>query len=136
MKDWIIPALGTYFSWGLFTFFPKVTVKYMGASSAMVYQGIGGFLVAAVVLYRLGFRPETHPTGTALALVTGMIGIVGSLFYLWAVSKGPVSLVVTFTALYPLLTIVLAAALLGEPITPRQGLGILLGLSAIVLIAT
>lgn len=136
MQEWILPALGAFLSWSFCSFVPKVTTKYISPRSAMVYQGIGGLLVTIVVLYALKFRPDAHPRGVALALTTGVIGIFGALCFLWAVNKGPVALVVTFTALSPVLTIFLAMALLNEPVTPRQGLGILLGLGAMALVAT
>ncbi len=48
----------------------------------------------------------------------------------------PVALIVTFTALYPILSIVLAWLILGETISLCQGVGIVFGLIAMVLIAT
>lgn len=61
---------------------------------------------------------------------------LGNLCFLAAVSKGPLSLIAPLTALYPALAIVLSIVILNEPIAPRQGLGILLSLAAIVLIST
>jgi len=127
MKEWVFPALGTFIFWGLWGFIPKITTKYISPKSAIVY---------IMVLYSLNFRPEINPKGFAMAITTGVFGFLGALCYLLAVSKGPVSLVVTLTALYPGLSILLAVIILNEPITLKQGVGILLALGAMLLIAT
>jgi transporter family protein len=57
------------------------------------------------------------------------------LAYLFAVSRGPVTIISTVTALYPILAVLLAYLFLNEPISVKQGLGILLGPVAIVLIS-
>ena len=136
MKEWVFPALGTFIFWGFWGFIPKLTTKYISPKSAIVYEVVGGFLVAIMVLYSLNFRPEMNPKGFALAITTGVFGFLGALCYLLAVSKGPVSLVVTLTALYPVLSILLAVIILNEPITLKQGVGILLALGAMLLIVT
>lgn len=136
MKEWIFPALGTFIFWGFWGFIPKLTTKYISPKSAIIYEVLGGSLVAIIVLYSLNFKPEMNPKGFALAITTGLFGFLGALCYLLAVSKGPVSLVVTLTALYPVLSILLAVIILNEPITLKQGVGILLALGAMLLIAT
>ena len=75
----------------------------------------------------------SQPAGT-LALATGVLGLLGALSFLFAVARGPVGLVTVLSALYPVLTVVLAAIFLGETITLRQGCGMALGLLAMVLI--
>ena len=70
-----------------------------------------------------------------MAIITGVFANLGALCYLVAVSKGPVTLVSTFTALYPALAVLLGVALLNESVTARQGFGILLALVAMMLVA-
>jgi transporter family protein len=136
MKEWIIPALGTFVCWALSVFIPKVFAEYLSPRSAFVYQGLGAISVSIFVLFSLSFRPDMHPKGVALAVITGVIGNLGMLCFLVAVSRGPVSLIASFTALYPALAILLAKVVLNEPIALRQGLGILLALGAMLLVAT
>lgn len=62
-------------------------------------------------------------------------GVGGALAYLYALQKGPVALIATVTALYPIFAIVLAALILQEPVSLRQGIGIALGLLAMVLVS-
>jgi transporter family protein len=53
-----------------------------------------------------------------------------------ASSKGKLITVVTLTALYPLVTMMLAYWLLNEAINYKQCLGIILAISAIVLLSS
>ncbi len=61
---------------------------------------------------------------------------MGGLFYIMAVGRGKVSVIVTMTALYPIITIILAAVFLKEPITIKQGCGMILAVLSIVLLAS
>ena len=67
---------------------------------------------------------------------TGIIGFAGSLCFLYAASRGPISLVAVLSALYPIIAIVLAVLFLNEAITIKQGLGIVLGIGAMILLTT
>ena len=93
-------------------------------------------LIAIIVLCSLKFKPDIHPKGVFLAITTGILGFAGALCFLYAASKGPISLIAVLSALYPLIAIVLAIIFLNETISIKQGLGILLGLVAMILIAT
>ena len=136
MKGWIVPALGTFVFWGLYAFLPKFYEEHLSPRSGIVYQGLGSLLLAMFVLFSLNSRPDVHPRGIVLAVITGVLGSLGALCYLVAVTRGPVSLIAAFAALSPVLTILLAKVILNDPITPRQGLGIVLAIGAMVLIAT
>lgn len=135
MHQWTIPAAATFICWGIWAFLPKLTTQYIDPKSAMIYEAAGGLVVALVVLLMLGLRPAADGRGILLAVLTGMLGILGALGYLFAVVRGPVTVIATVTALYPVLAIVLAYLFLNEPITLKQSLGICLGLVAIVLMS-
>jgi transporter family protein len=134
MRLWVLPAFGAFIVWGLWGFLPKITVRYISPKSALVYEILGGTLVAIVVLYTLNFRLDIHPKGMALGITTGILGFLGALFFLLAVAEGPLSLIAILTALSPVMSILLAILVLNEPITLKQGVGIILALAAILLI--
>jgi bacterial/archaeal transporter family protein len=134
MRLWVLPAFGAFVVWGLWGFLPKITVRYISPKSALVYEILGGMLVAIVVLYTLNFRPDIHPRGMALGIITGILGFLGALFFLLAVSEGPLSLIAILTALSPVISILLAILVLNEPITLKQSVGIIFALAAILLI--
>jgi transporter family protein len=108
----------------------------MAAQSIIMYEILGGMCVGLVCFYFTGLRPETHPRGILYAGLTGIAGLLGGLFYLLAVARGKVSVIVTMTALYPIITIGLAALLLKEPVTLKQGCGMVLAVISIILLAT
>ncbi len=135
MNNWILPAIVTVICWGIWGFVPKITTQYINPMSAVIFESIGVIIVGVVVLCLLGFQPEIHPKGVGLAILTGILGMIGALGFLFAVKSGKVSNVVMFTAMSPILTILLAYLLLKEPITLREGLGMLFAFAALFLIA-
>jgi transporter family protein len=136
MPTWVVPAVAAFVCWGLWAFLPKITTRYLSPGSAVVFEALGGTVVALAVLVVIGFRPETDVRGVALAMLTGVLGVLGALGYLYAVMRGPVTLISTVTALYPILTVMLAYGLLQEPVSLRQAVGIVLALIAISLLTT
>ena len=129
---WTILAMVTFGAWG---FFPKLAVSYITPQSALIYQVIGGLLVGIVGLALVNFKPETHPMGILYALLTGITGVLGTLFYYAAASRGQISIVVSLTALYPLITILLAIIFLQETLVLKQMIGLGFAVAAIVLLA-
>jgi len=108
----------------------------MTPQSIVIYEVLAGLIIGVVFLCLLGFKPEIHPAGILYAILTGVAGLMGGLFYLFAVAQGKVSVVVTLTALYPMITIALGAFLLKLPVTLKQGCGMVLAVLSIVLLAT
>ena len=136
MKEWILPTVGTFICWGLWSFIPKITTKYIDPRSAIVYEVIGGIVLSLIVLSVTNFRLETHPKGIALAGMAGLVGFVGALCFLFAVSRGPVSIIAPLSALYPILTVGLAIIFLNETVTIKQGVGIIFAVLGVVLVST
>ena len=131
MKTWILPASVTLICWGLWGFIPKITTRYISPMSAMIYETIGALIVGGVVLVLLDFRPDVHLKGICLGIATGIIGLTGALGFLFAVKSGKVSVVAMFCSLSPLITIALGCLILKEPLTLKEGLGILSAFAAI-----
>lgn len=136
MGSWFFPALFALICWGFWAFIPKLTVRYIDPKSAIVYEAIGVALVAVSVLGVLGLKPAVEGHGIALAIITGILGVLGSLGYFYAVLKGPVILISTLTALYPVLVIILANIILKEPVTLKQAMGVVMALLAILLMTS
>ena len=136
MKAWILPTAVTFVCWGLWSFLPKITTKYIDPKSAIVYEVIGGIVLSLFVLGFMNFRLETHPKGIALAGMAGLVGFVGALCFLYAVSKGPVSIIAPLSALYPIVSIVCAVLFLHETLTIKQCVGIVFALISVVLVST
>lgn len=136
MQQWIWPTVGTFIFWGFAAFIPKITMKYIDPNSAIVYEALGVVALSIIVLFFLKFRLNPQPIGAMLAIMTGMLGFVGALCFLVAVSRGPVSLIAPLSALYPIVSIVLALFFLGETISIKQMAGIGFAMIAIIMIAS
>ena len=133
MKEWLLPASMTMICWGIWGFIPKITTRYINPLSASVFEGLGSAVFALIVLFSLSFKPEIHPKGVSLAFITGLLGMLGALFYLFAMPRGKVSVIATIVALNPAITIALAYIFLKETITLKEGLGMVFACVAIVL---
>lgn len=135
MHSWYLPAFLAFVLWGLWALFPKITTSIIDPRSALFFQALGAFFVALVVLATLNFRPQLDARAVPLALLTGVLGMSGGIAYMYAISRGPAMLVSVLTALYPLLTVILAWAFMGETVSLRQWAGIVLALLAMALLA-
>jgi transporter family protein len=136
MKPWFVPALLALTMWGVWGFLPKLSTRVMSPVSVLIFEALGVFLVGAAALFFVGSNLEMVPKGMVLAVSTGIFGMLGALFYLIAITRGKISTIVTLTALYPLISIALAWMVLKEPIALKEGVGMVLALIAIVLLAT
>ena len=83
---------------------------------------------------RRGLRMPINLLG--IAIVGGVLDMLANLLYLLASREGPLTLVVTLSSLYPASTVLLARVVLHERLAPRQWVGVVLALAAIVLIVS
>ncbi|RDI45176.1 EamA family transporter [Aquicella lusitana] len=135
MTQWLPAALLALFSFGLWGLFTKLAIVYIDSKSALVFQTVGVLVVGLVTLGMLNFKPTTDMKGLSFGLLTGLAYGVGCLFYFIAADRGKIITVVTLTALYPLVTIVLSYLFLREAVNLKQCLGILFALVAIYLMS-
>ncbi len=134
---WLGFALAATVLYGLWGFFPRLASLYLPPRDALVYQTLGGLPIMALVLAWLRFRPAFHHPGALYAFLTGLAGAIGTLFFFAAIQHASSTTpVVMVTALYPLVVLVLALFILNEPLTLRQGIGALLALVALALLAS
>lgn len=136
MTPWItasLIALGNFGLWGLFT---KLAVNHIDAKSAFFYQTIGAAVVGLLGLYIIGLKPMVDTRGIIFGLLTGAAYSLGCLFFFFAASRGNIVTVVTLTALYPIVTIILSFLFFHDVITMRQSLGVILAVTAMYLFAS
>ena len=134
--NWLVPALLALIIYGFWGFFPKIAVNYISPQSALLYEVGGAILVGLVVLFLIDFAPDNHPKGILFAMLTGIAGMTGTFFFFVAAQKGKISVVVSLTAIYPLITIILATLFLKEPLTLKQICGMATAIAAILLLTT
>jgi transporter family protein len=121
--------------WGLWGFFPKVAAGHLDARSSSVYQTIGGIAVTLAILWSMGFKVATHGPSIFVLLLGGAAASLGGLLLMHLLKTETATIAVSVTALYPMVTVLLAVIFLGETVNLRQGVGILFSLIGLVLLA-
>src|SRR5690242_19065262 len=114
-ERWLPWCLAALISWGCWGLFPKLATNYISPRSAFMYEALGAAVAAAVAGVLMGSRPEINAKGMLFGMLTGIAALTGAWFYVNAAARGRVSVVVTLTALYPSITILLAFVVLREP---------------------
>ncbi|MFN7181107.1 MAG: EamA family transporter [Planctomycetota bacterium] len=135
MNNYFHLSLIAFLIWGLWGFFPKLATKYIDPKSALIYSILGSCIIGFIILLQGGFKIATNLKGIIFSVLTGIAGASGAIFFLKAISKGKASVVVTITALYPLVTILLSFTLLKESLTLKELLGIVFALVAMIFFA-
>ncbi|MFN3480193.1 MAG: EamA family transporter [Thermodesulfovibrionales bacterium] len=134
--EWLVFSLLTLILWGIWGFFSKIATIHSSASSVYLYGSVGALVVTLFSIFFLGFRFDVHPLGIMYGILGGISGGAGIILFYLAIREGKVSIVVTLTALYPLVTLLLSYIILKEQITLKQTIGIFFALIAMVLIST
>ncbi len=78
-RAWVLPVLLTIVFWGLWAFLPKLALRSIGPMSILVYEYIGGLVVAGGTLAYLGFRLDVEPRAIALSSLSGLFAFLGVL---------------------------------------------------------
>jgi transporter family protein len=135
MAVWLPYSLVALALWGVVGLLQKLGTNRVSAHSLFVWLTIGfGFLLPFFVS---GSRILSMPaTDIGFGLLVGLTNALGSWFLFAALEKGAkASVAIPLTALYPLITALLAVALLGERLAGRQWVGLALAIVAGVLLS-
>lgn len=136
MTQWLPMAILALLSFGCWGFFSKLALLYIDAKSALIFQTAGVLIIGVLMLGMMHFKPAADMKGLGFGILTGLAYGIGCFFYLVAADRGKLVTVVTLTALYPLITIVLSYFFLQETINLKQTFGIALALVAIILMSS
>jgi len=115
----------------------KLGTNYIDPKLGFLYQMLGAFLVSVFTALFLisNIFNLTNKLGFLYPFLAGLTGGIGTFFLLKAYEKGNLSIVTVLTALYPIVTILLAFLILKEKITLLQAIGLILSLIAIILLS-
>lgn len=136
MKTWYLYSLLTVLMWGVWGVFSKLASANSRPRQVLIFQSVGVLAFALVVLIIERFRIEWSVPGFSWSVAAGFFTFIGFLTFFAALEKGKASTVVTLSALYPVVTILLSVIFLREKISLREGAGIVLALIASVLLAS
>ncbi|MCI0422249.1 MAG: DMT family transporter [Acidobacteria bacterium] len=133
--QWLRPVGVVLVAWGVVGIFQKLATNRISAESTIVWQTLG-------FLFFLPFALPSQPHSSLLSgasaygLLAGTLTNLGSWFLFAALHcGGKASVVVPFTALYPLIVVLLAPLVLQESINLLQGGGVVLAVAAIILLS-
>lgn len=138
MPRWLAFSLLTILSWGAWGVVSKIASDGVDANTNQVLFTVG-LLPLMLVVMRSGRdhpRPQDR-VGIGWAFLTGILGGTGNIaFFRALVVGGNASIVVPVTALFPLVTVILAVAFLHERLGTLQKVGLVLAFAAIYLLST
>lgn len=137
MPRWLAFSLLTILCWGAWGAVSKVASDGVDANTNQIFFTLGLLPLMAFVVRSPKLRGGTQrATGIAWAFLTGVLGGTGNIaFFRALVVGGKASIVVPVTALFPLVTVILAVVFLRERLGRVQKVGLLLALVAIYLLS-
>jgi drug/metabolite transporter (DMT)-like permease len=134
MARWLFWTLLTILAWGIWAILYRLIAGGLSEAHSQVISTLG----VVPILIALWLMPDAPAAGNRgrgiwLAFGSGVLTCLGNIACYQALSHAKASIVVPMTALYPVVTIVLAAVLLKERFSVIQFVGIWLSLAAMVL---
>ncbi|MDQ3889959.1 MAG: DMT family transporter [Actinomycetota bacterium] len=136
-RDSVLLALVTALMFGLLFYFLARASSAGGALSALLGSRAGSFSLLA--LGSLALRPAvTHPSAPALAgtATAGVLAAAANGLFGLAAERGLLSIVSLLAALYPVTTVLLAQAVLGERFTLLPALGVAVTLTGVAIVVS
>jgi len=134
LKNWFLFALLTVVMWGIWGVFSKLASAHSKPRQVLLFQSVGVLAFALVVLLVENFKIEWSLPGFGWSFAAGFFTFIGFLTFFAALEQGKASTVVTLSALYPVVTILLSIVFLHEKISLKESAGIVFALMACVLL--
>jgi transporter family protein len=133
--NWFYLSLITLVLWGVWGFLVKLSLSFIDWKQYYIVSSLP--ILISLPLFYLYFKPTlTFQTrGDLYAILAGITVVISSILFFLALGREKTTLVITLTALYPLITITLAFLILKERISLLQGMGVILALISIVLLS-
>jgi bacterial/archaeal transporter family protein len=120
--------------WGGWALFSKLGSREIPPETMQFLFTIGTLPVCIALLFFRRFKLENSPKGIFYAVLNGILAGVGGLALFAAYhTNSNTSLVTTATALYPVITVLLAVIVLRERLRPVQALGLIFAVIAFVM---
>jgi drug/metabolite transporter (DMT)-like permease len=134
VKPWLLWSVLTILSWGVWAIIGKLIDPAISAAQSQALSTVGLLPILIPLARARPARGGLKMRGAVLALGAGILTCIGNAVYYHLLALGAkAATVVPLTAMYPLVTIVLAVLLLGERLNAWQLGGMALSLGAIYL---
>jgi transporter family protein len=136
LAPWFWFAVVVLVCWGIVGLLQKLSTNHLSAEWALIWLVVG-FLILQPWLYPGNVLLTYSSRSLLWALLSGVFNALGAWALLAALkSGGKASVVSPFTALYPLVVVLVAPLILHESINLLQGVGVVCALAAVVLLST
>jgi uncharacterized membrane protein len=131
-STWMLYCLLTLLFFGMSCITQKFTTHYLSDELSTIFFTIG-FVPLAIVIWVLGSPPwNLSAKDSILGIAVGLLMAIGTLALFAALRRGKASIVTPLTALYPLITVVLAVVFLNEHLNVTKVTAIAVALIAAV----
>jgi len=132
----ILLSILVIFLWGLWAFLFKIGVEQIGIKEALIWNnGIAIVISILIISFLIPHASLKIQSGVFYVMIATALGISGSIIWYIALEKEKASIVVSFTALYPLITVVLSVIFLKEKLSLENWIGIIFALIAGILLS-
>ena len=132
--QWFWFSLLAVLCWGAWAILSKLGSGDLSAGAMQFYYALGAVPVAIALLWGRRFKLEKDFRGIFYGTSNGLLSSLGNLAVLAAYqSGGNTAVITTATALYPMVTVILAILFLHERLTPAQMAGVGFAAAAMVI---
>jgi transporter family protein len=136
LPAWLWLSLLTIFLWGAWGLQSKIIAERISPWMNQVLFSLGLLPLVVWMLFSKNLHTGVSlPKGGAYAFVTGVLGGTGNIAFIASMGGAKAAVVVPFVGLAPLVTVILARAVLKEKITRAQVAGLALALVAMYLLS-
>ncbi|MCI0626186.1 MAG: EamA family transporter [Acidobacteria bacterium] len=132
---WLSYAVLCILSWGVWGGLSKLGADKMTPMQLQVLFTIGMIPVVLAALIQLRWKVDRDLWGVTYGILNGVFTGLGLLAYYAAMARGKASIVGPVTALFPLLTVMLALFLLKERMNKVQKAGAFVALVSIFILS-
>lgn len=105
----------------------------VGAYSAMLWRGVVG-LVLTLPLWRYGASPWPRPPALKIHLLRGINGAIMAVLFFHSITLLPLAQAIAISFFAPIIALFLAAATLGERVSPSSIVASLVGFAGVVIV--
>jgi transporter family protein len=133
-------AFLAFFAWGVWSLTSKVAVEAVTAGNMFGFYVISSLTAPVLYVWARRVRPahfrDEDPTSMAwtIGAMALALNVFGAFAYTYALEGGNASLVVPVTSAYPIVTALLAVALLKERVTRAQAVALVVVVCGLVMI--
>ncbi|MFQ6105795.1 MAG: EamA family transporter [Candidatus Hydrothermarchaeaceae archaeon] len=112
--DVVLLGIAVIIFWGLWGFLYKIGLSRLGLARALLWSSIAyGFTNLLIVLFLVYKGTSFSGSGREIVMAGSLFATLGSLLFLFYLSRYQVSTVVPLTALYPAVSVTLGILVLG-----------------------